>query len=179
MLSEDRKYDPSLWPTERKPKPKEGKLDELGFFHTPNGSFYDFDDEYFNKNGYDIHGGFYTKDKEYIMGPNWIDELGCYEDEKEKYLNSKNIDEFEDDEEDIPMEDDFAEEGDFAYDDKEGEFDYETAIKEAEAYKAMLNLNINNTNTTNTTNVTNTTNTTKPKEEKKTTHSRKRKAKKK
>jgi hypothetical protein len=54
MLSDERKYDPSLWPKDRKTKPKEGKTDELGFLYTPNGSFFDFDDEYFNRNDFTL-----------------------------------------------------------------------------------------------------------------------------
>ena len=136
MESENKKYDPSLWPKERKPKPLDGKADDLGFINTPNGSFYDFDGEYFNKNGFDIHGGWYTKNKEYIYGPDWLSELGCYEDEKEKYLNNNNNGFELDDEE----EDDFlGEEGDFAEDDNNEEFDYEKIMKEAELYKQQLN----------------------------------------
>ena len=77
------------YPEKRKLKSeaKDGKLDDEGFFRTPNGSFWDPDNEYFNREGFDVHGGFYTKDLEYIEGPSWIPELGCYEDEKEKYAN--------------------------------------------------------------------------------------------
>ena len=56
----------SLWPIERRPIPKGLKQDDLGFSYTPNGSFFDADGEYFNKNGFDVHGGWYTKEKEYI-----------------------------------------------------------------------------------------------------------------
>lgn len=90
-------YDKSLRPTERKPKPKNLKTDEMGFSYTPNGSFYDMDDEYFNKAGFDIHGGWYTKEKEYIYGPDWLSDLGCYEDEKEKYININPLEDINDD----------------------------------------------------------------------------------
>lgn len=78
------------WPIERKTKPKNLNTDELGFSYTPEGSFYDPDDEYFNRYGFDIHGGWYSKQKEYIPGPDWLSDLGCYEDEREKYLNIKD-----------------------------------------------------------------------------------------
>jgi len=140
-MDSKRVYDPSLWPKERKLKSTEGKLDELGFFYTPNGSFYDYDNEYFNKNGYDIHGGFYTDNKEYINGPDWNSELGCYEDEKDKYLNI-NLD----DELDAEDEDGFIEEGDNFDDFDDGiDFDYEKAMKEAEKFKADLEKEANQT----------------------------------
>ena len=69
------------------PKPREftevegGKYDDLGFYHTPNGSFWDCDGVYFNKDGKDVHGGFYDDKLEYHPGEGWIDSLMCYEDE--------------------------------------------------------------------------------------------------
>jgi hypothetical protein len=75
--------------------------------------------------------------------------LGCYEDEKEKYLNFKDDELDEDDEADNYEINDMEEGGDFADEDAEGEFDYEKAIKEAEAYKAMLNSNTTNNTFTN------------------------------
>ncbi len=89
-------------PTERRIKPdaKAGTLDDLGFFRTPDGSFWDVDDEYFNKHGYDIHAGSYSKDFEYIPGPDWLSELGCYPEDKEKYLNPK----FDEDDDEGDME---------------------------------------------------------------------------
>ncbi len=160
-----------LWPTERKPKPKNLKQDEQGFSYTPNGSFYDMDDEYFNKNGYDVNGGWYTKEKEYIMGPDWISELGCYENEKEKY-NGRLEDLDDEDEPDYP---DFPDDGGLDdYDELNDQFDqlgimnnintntginnngfsdnvdYEQILKEAEEYKAKLDKsNINTTQTGN------------------------------
>lgn len=151
-------YDEKKWPKERKIKPKGLKQDTYGFSYTPNGSFYDMDDEYFNKNGFDVHGGFYTSDKEYIYGPEWISELGCYEDEKEKYLNY-DPNEIEDDDEDIPMggdgldmNEDNLDELNAEFDQfgvEEGVFDYEVMLKEAEKYKLDLNTNINSKPTTN------------------------------
>jgi hypothetical protein len=67
-----------------------GEYDEEGFYITPNGSFWDPDGVYFNKEGFDCHKGFYNNDKEYIPGPGWIEDLLCYEDEKDE-LTSLNI----------------------------------------------------------------------------------------
>ncbi len=77
------------YPTKKRLKSEcpNGKLDELGFYRSPSGSFWDPDNEYFNREGFDTHGGFYTENMEYIEGPSFIPELGCYEDEKENYMN--------------------------------------------------------------------------------------------
>ena len=45
-----------------------GEYDKDGFFVTPNGSFWDPDGVYFNKEGYDKHGGRYDSEGEYIPG---------------------------------------------------------------------------------------------------------------
>ena len=76
-------------PKERRIRTKEteGKLDEDGFFRTPNGSFWDMDGEYFNHHGFDIHGGKYVDKLDYIPGPTWIEELGCYPEDEDKYKN--------------------------------------------------------------------------------------------
>ena len=70
----------------------EGKLDEDGFFVTPNGSFWDQDYVYFNREGFDRHGGRYDENGEYIPGEGWDDNLNCYESEKEEYKNEKDED---------------------------------------------------------------------------------------
>lgn len=125
----------SDWPKDRKPRIKEGKFDELGFFYTPNGSFYDSDGEYFNKKGYDIHGGFYTDNKEYIYGPDFIEELGCYADEKEKYENY-NEDYLSDEPE---VDEEIIEDGDEFNMECEDGNDYEKILEEAKKYKESLN----------------------------------------
>ena len=74
----------------------EGHYDDDGFFITPNGSFWDPDYVYFNREGLDKHGGKYDDNGEYIPGEGWDDNLNCYESEKEdKILND---DEDEEDE---------------------------------------------------------------------------------
>ena len=67
-----------------------GELDEDGFFVTPNGSFWDPDYVYFNREGYDKHGGRYNDKGEYVPGKGWDKENNCYESEKEDF------DEFDD-----------------------------------------------------------------------------------
>lgn len=58
-----------------------GKTDENGFYRTPNGSFWDVDGVYFNREGVDVHGGHYDKEFNYHPGEGWIESLMCYEDE--------------------------------------------------------------------------------------------------
>ena len=70
----------------------EGKLDDDGFFITPNGSFWDQDYVYFNREGFDKHGGRYDENGEYIPGEGWDDNLNCYESEKEDYNYEKDDD---------------------------------------------------------------------------------------
>ena len=62
----------------------EGKLDEYGFFYTPDGSFWDPDYVYFNKEGFDKHGGYYDKDREYIPGKGWDEINMCYYDDDDE-----------------------------------------------------------------------------------------------
>ena len=90
----------TLFPKERRIKTEDtqGVLDNDGFFTTPNGSFWDCDGEYFNREGYDINGGSYANKLDYIPGPTWIEELGCYPEDKDKYMN-QDFDNFEEDEE--------------------------------------------------------------------------------
>ena len=73
----------------------EGKLDEDGFFITPNGSFWDQDYVYFNREGFDKHGGRYDENGEYVPGKGWDDNLNCYESEKDNYDDEKEENEFD------------------------------------------------------------------------------------
>ena len=60
----------------------EGEYDDEGFFTTPNGSFWDPDGVYFNREGYDKHGGYYDDaTDEYIPGKGWDEQNNCYKDE--------------------------------------------------------------------------------------------------
>ena len=74
-----------------------GYYDENNFYISPDGSFWDPDGVYFNKEGFDRHGGFYDDNLEYQPGKGWIKELMCYEDERGE---EDNMDE-EDDNDDI------------------------------------------------------------------------------
>lgn len=58
-----------------------GYYDGKGFYCTPEGSFWDENGVYFNRDGLDIHGGFYDEYCIYNPGPGWNEEFGCYEDE--------------------------------------------------------------------------------------------------
>ena len=73
----------------------EGKLDEDGFFITPNGSFWDQDYVYFNREGFDKHGGRYDENGEYVPGKGWDDNLNCYGSEKDNYDDEKEENEFD------------------------------------------------------------------------------------
>lgn len=83
-------------PKDEKPNPKvtkktfverifhedlEGEYDDQGFFNTPNGSFWDPDGVYFNREGFDKHGGYYDDNNEYVPGKGWDEENNCYNDE--------------------------------------------------------------------------------------------------
>ncbi len=60
----------------------EGEYDKDGFFITPNGSFWDPDGVYFNREGYDRHGGYYDdQTQEYVPGKGWDEMNNCYKDE--------------------------------------------------------------------------------------------------
>ena len=63
-----------------------GKFDDKGFYRTPNGSFWDPNEIYFNRKGFDNHGGRWEND-EYVPGPNWLEEHMCYEDEKDDIMD--------------------------------------------------------------------------------------------
>jgi hypothetical protein len=74
-----------------------GHYDNVGFYHTPNGSFWDTDGIYFDRTGKDVHGGYYDQEKNYHPGEGWVDSLMCYEDEIMNINPNSNIlDEFND-----------------------------------------------------------------------------------
>ena len=56
-----------------------GYYDNNGFYFTPNGSFWDDNCNYFNREGLDRHGGTFDEYGMYIPGPGWNEELCCYE----------------------------------------------------------------------------------------------------
>ena len=76
----------------------EGEYDDQGFFNTPNGSFWDPDGVYFNREGFDKHGGYYDDNNEYIPGKGWDEENNCYKDELEdEFASDHDPNEEEDD----------------------------------------------------------------------------------
>lgn len=60
-----------------------GEYLENGFYVTPNGSFWDPDGVYFNRQGLDRHDGYYDTEYEYHPGRGWIPHLLCYESDVE------------------------------------------------------------------------------------------------
>ena len=89
----------------------EGDYDEDGFFITPNGSFWDPDGVYFNRQGYDKHGGYYDDSNgEYVPGKGWDHVNNCYYDDDDDF--------YEDEEE----------EGHYGYNDDDDVLDEEIPI---------------------------------------------------
>ena len=82
----------------------EGEYDDQGFFNTPNGSFWDPDGVYFNREGFDKHGGYYDDNNEYIPGKGWDEENNCYKDEDE--FGDIDMDKIQDEEKLIKVEGD-------------------------------------------------------------------------
>jgi len=72
-----------------------GFYDEEGFYHTPNGSFWDNDKEYFNHFGFDRNGGYYNEEGVYIPGEGWNSEFQCYNEDLDEPLISQNLNEYE------------------------------------------------------------------------------------
>jgi hypothetical protein len=56
----------------------EGGYYDCDFYYTPNGSFWDDEGYYFNKEGKDKHGGYYDKNFKYVPGETWDEENECY-----------------------------------------------------------------------------------------------------
>ena len=68
----------------------EGDYDEDGFFITPNGSFWDPDGVYFNRQGYDKHGGYYDDSNgEYVPGKGWDHVNNCYYDDDDDFYEDE------------------------------------------------------------------------------------------
>lgn len=66
--------------------------DENGFMRTPNGSFWDSQGEYFNREGFDKHNGFYNKYGEYVPGPGWDEKKLMYtDDEQFIFVGEENV----------------------------------------------------------------------------------------
>ena len=140
----------------------EGHLDNDGFFITPNGSFWDPDYVYFNREGFDRHGGRYDEKGEYVPGPGWDDNLNCYESEKEENNSDDDEDEEDEDDDKHKMDVGYTEEAMMAelaqFDDDDDLFEgkdiikndpnieIETVVKEEKAYINKNEINENNKN---------------------------------
>ena len=72
---------------------EDGYIDDRGFYTTPNGSFWDDEQTYFNHLGFDRHGGSYDKYGIYLPGPGYDEKLGLYNDQKEYFSLQKAINE--------------------------------------------------------------------------------------
>ena len=70
-----------------KEETEDGFYDDRGFYTTPNGSFWDENETYFNRFGFDKHGGRYDKYGVYLPGKNYNFDFNCYEDEIDKKNN--------------------------------------------------------------------------------------------
>ena len=71
---------------------EDGYVDDRGFYTTPNGSFWDDDQTYFNHLGFDRHGGTYDKYGIYMPGPNYDEKTGLYKDQEELIGPSEKTD---------------------------------------------------------------------------------------
>ena len=113
-----------------------GEYDDEGFFNTPNGSFWDPDGVYFNKEGYDRHGGYY-ENGEYVPGKGWDEINNCYDDE---------IDDFDDMDDEYGSEQEVEDDGygHINMEDIEDEEKYIKFDKEDIEYDGNINKNDNN-----------------------------------
>ena len=72
----------------------DGYYDEYNFYHTPNGSFWDDELNYFNHEGFDKNDGFYDKFYVYHPGKNYDEKSNLYSNEKD-FISSPGINEDE------------------------------------------------------------------------------------
>ena len=71
---------------------EDGYIDDRGFYTSPNGSFWDDDQTYFNRLGFDRHGGSYDKYGIYQPGPGYDEKTGLYKDQEELIVSPKETD---------------------------------------------------------------------------------------
>ncbi len=74
----------------------DGNYDEEGFYHTPEGSFWNDEQDYFNRYGYDKYGGKYNLEGLYIPGEGWDSDLQCYKEDLDEEFLEKKPDEIND-----------------------------------------------------------------------------------
>ena len=71
---------------------EDGYIDDRGFYTSPNGSFWDDDQTYFNRLGFDRHGGSYDKYGIYQPGPGYDEKTGLYKDQEDLIVSPKETD---------------------------------------------------------------------------------------
>ena len=71
---------------------EDGYVDDRGFYTSPNGSFWDDDQTYFNRLGFDRHGGSYDKYGIYQPGPGYDEKTGLDKDQEELIVSPKETD---------------------------------------------------------------------------------------
>ena len=71
---------------------EDGYIDDRGFYTTPNESFWDDDQTYFNHLGFDRYGGSYDKYGIYQPGPEYDVKTGFYKEQKELFNATEVID---------------------------------------------------------------------------------------
>jgi hypothetical protein len=72
-----------------------GWYDHYGFYYTPNGSFWDDEGYYFNRDGFDKHGGYYDNNCKYVPGEGWDPLNECYKSEVDLDYVDEEEDEFD------------------------------------------------------------------------------------
>ena len=80
------------FPERTKEEVEDGYIDDRGFYTSPNGSFWDDDQTYFNRLGFDRHGGSYDKYGIYQPGPGYDEKTGLYKDQEELIVSPKETD---------------------------------------------------------------------------------------
>ncbi len=73
----------------------DGYFDEEDFYHTPEGSFWNNEGDYFNRFGYDKYGGKYNEVGIYFPGEGWNEKYQCYEEDLDEEILKYRIDEIE------------------------------------------------------------------------------------
>lgn len=73
----------------------DGFYDEEDFFHTPEGSFFNQNREYYNRFGYDKYGGRYNNMGVYLPGEGWNSDFQCYEEDLDEDFLKQQVDQIE------------------------------------------------------------------------------------
>jgi hypothetical protein len=73
----------------------DGYYDEEDLFHTPEGSFFNLNREYFNRFGYDKYGGRYDDMGVYIPGEGWDSDFQCYKEDLDEDFLTQQVEQIE------------------------------------------------------------------------------------